>query len=69
MLNHSFKYSELYEISDIEKFVAYMEHQLDTVEKEINREDLRRIFLEIYADPVITKELLIKEKQTGAILL
>ena len=69
LLNHSFKYSEMYDISDIEKFVAYMEHQLDTVEKEINREDLRRIFLEIYANPVITKELLVKEKQTGAILL
>ena len=69
LLNHSFKYSEMYDISDIEKFVAYMEHQLDTVEKEINREDLRRIFLEIYANPVVTKELLIKEKQTGAILL
>ena len=69
LLNHSFKYSEMYDISDIEKFVAYMEHQLDTVEKEINREDLRRIFLDIYANPVITKELLVKEKQTGAILL
>ncbi len=69
LLNHSFKYSEMYEISDIEKFVAYMEHQLDTVEKELNREDLRRIFLEIYANPVVTKELLIKEKHTGAILL
>ena len=42
LLNHSFKYSEMYEISDIEKFVAYMEHQLDTVEKDLNREDLRR---------------------------
>ena len=59
LLNHSFKYSEMYNISDIEKFVAYMEHQLDTVEKEINREDLRRIFLDIYANPVVTKELLI----------
>ena len=69
LLNHSFKYSDMYDISDIEKFVAYMEHQLDTVEKEINREDLRRIFLGIYANPVVTKELLIEEKQTGAILL
>ena len=60
LLNHSFKYSEMYEISDIEKFVAYMEHQLDTVEKDLNREDLRRIFLEIYANPVVTKELLAK---------
>lgn len=69
LLNHSFKYSEMYDISDIEKFVAYMEHQLDTVEKELNREDLRRIFLEIYANPVVTKELLAKEKHTGSILL
>ncbi len=67
--NHSFKYSNMYDQADIEKFVAYMEHQLDTVEPEINREDLRRIFLDIYANPVVTKELLEKEKVTGGILL
>ena len=59
----------MYEAADVERFVAYMQHQLDTVEPEINREDLRRIFLDIYANPVVTKELLIKEKTTGAILL
>ena len=69
ILNHSFKYSDMYNISDVESFVLYMEHQLDSVEKEINREDLRRIFLEIYANPVVTKELLLKEKTTGSILL
>ena len=67
--NHSFKYSDKYDSADAQKFVAYMEHQLDTVEPEINREDLRRIFLDIYANPVVTKELLEKEKATGAILL
>ncbi len=67
--NHSFKYAGMYEQADVEKFVAYMEHQLDTVEPEINREDLRRIFLDIYANPVVTKELLEKEKVTGGILL
>ena len=67
--NHSFKYSDKYDKSDMEQFVAYMEHQLDTIEKEINREDLRRIFLDIYANPVVTKELLAKEKTTGCILL
>ncbi len=67
--NHSFKYSNMYCREDVEKFVAYMEHQLDTVEKEINREDLRRIFLDIYANPVVTKELFEKEKVTGGILL
>ena len=67
--NHSFKYSDKYTQADVEKFVAYMEQQLDTVEPEINREDLRRIFLDIYANPVVSKELLEKEKATGAILL
>ena len=67
--NHSFKYSDKYDAAEAQKFVAYMEHQLDTVEPEINREDLRRIFLDIYANPVVTKELLEKEKATGAILL
>lgn len=67
--NHSFKYSHMYEKADLEQFVTYMEHQLDTVEPEVNREDLRRIFIDIYANPVVTKELLAKEKQTGSILL
>lgn len=69
LLNHSFKYSEYYQPNDIERFVDYMRTQLDSVEPEINRADLRRIFLGIYANPVVTKELLEKEKITGAILL
>ena len=69
ILNHSFKYSDKYEMSDVEAFVAYMEHQLNTVEPEINRADLRKHFLEIYANPVVAKELLVKERATGAILL
>ena len=67
--NHSYKYSDMYERADMEQFVAYMEGQLDTVEPDINREDLRRVFLDIYANPVVTKELLAKEKATGSILL
>ena len=59
----------MYEKADLEQFVTYMEHQLDTVEPEVNREDLRRIFIDIYANPVVTKELLAKEKHTGSILL
>ena len=69
LANQSYKYSHLYEPDDVEQFVAYMQKQLDTVEPEINREDLRRIFLDIYANPVFTKELLEKEKITGGILL
>ena len=67
--NQGYKYSHFYDQADVEQFISYMEHQLDTVEPEINREDLRRIFLDIYANPVVTKELLQKEKVTGAILL
>ena len=69
ILNKSYKYTENYTQDDVEAFVEYMQHQLDTVEPEINREDLRRIFLDIYANPVCTKELLEKEKSTGCILL
>ena len=69
ILNHSYRYSDKYEASDVETFVAYMEKQLDTVEPTLNREDLRKHFLEIYANPVVSKELLAKEKATGAILL
>ena len=67
--NQGYKYSHLYDQSDVEAFVTYMQHQLDTVEPEINREDLRRIFIDIYANPVFTKELLEKEKRTCNILL
>lgn len=69
LFNQSFKYSHMYSPADMEQFVDYMRGQLDSVEPEINREDLRRIFLDIYANPVVTKELLAKEKATGAILL
>ena len=69
LANQSYKYSHLYEPADVEQFVAYMQKQLDTVEPEVNREDLRRIFLDIYANPVYTKEILDKEKITGSILL
>ena len=69
ILNHSYRYSHMYEADEVQKFVAYMEHQLDTVEPELNREDLRKHFLEIYANPVVSKELLKKERETGGILL
>ena len=69
ILNHSYRYSDKYDAADVETFVAYMEKQLDTVEPTLNREDLRKHFLDIYANPVVSKELLIKEKATGAILL
>ena len=69
LANQGFKYSHLYDPADVEQFISYMQHKLDTVEPEVNREDLRRIFIDIYANPVYTKELLEKERRTGNILL
>ena len=42
-----------------------MEKQLNTVEPELNRKELRELFLEIYANPIVTKELLEEERRTG----
>ena len=50
------KYSENYTAEDKAKFIAYMEHQLGTVEPEINRDELKEVFLGIYANPVLAKE-------------
>ena len=52
------KYSDLYEPEDVEAFKAYTEHRLDKVEKKLDREELRDIFLRIYANPVLSKERL-----------
>lgn len=69
ILNQSDKYAHLYETADVEKFAAYMQKQLATVEPEIDKDELKKAFLDIYANPVVTKELLEQEKATGEILL
>ena len=38
-------------------FVDYMEKKLDLVEPELDRRELRDIFLGIYANPILSKEL------------
>ena len=58
MVNGSAKYADKYEQADVEKFVAYMEKQLAKVEPELDRTELKEVFLNIYANPVVTKELL-----------
>ena len=52
------KYSDLYGPEDVESFKAYMEHRLDKVEKRLDRDELRNIFLHIYSNPVLSKERL-----------
>lgn len=56
--HHSYKFSDHYSVEDKEAFVCYMEKQLDTVEKEINRDELRATFLDIYANPIVSKLML-----------
>ncbi len=63
IVNKTTKYSDKYTVSDIDWFTDYMEHQLDTVEKELDRAALKDIFLHIYANPVVSKEML-REKNT-----
>ena len=58
ILNRTDKYAQMYETADVEKFVAYMNRQLATVEPELDQEALKTTFLEIYANPVVNKEQL-----------
>ena len=69
IVNQSDKYSHLYEQADRDNFIAYMQKQLEAVEPEIDRDELKKVFLDIYANPVVTKELLEQEKATGEFLL
>lgn len=63
IVNKTTKYSDKYTVSDIDWFTDYMEHQLESVEKELDRPALKDIFLRIYANPVVSKEML-REKNT-----
>ena len=56
ILKQTDKYAANYTQEQKAKFVGYMEHQLGTVEPEINRDELREVFLGIYANPVVSKE-------------
>lgn len=66
MVNHSYKYSDLYTPEDVDMFTNYVEKQLDKVEKSLNRSDLRDIFLKIYGNPVLSKEQLMEEKAAAS---
>ena len=56
--NQCIKYSDRYTVEEKEAFVDYIEDKLDTVEPELDRDELRSIMLRIYAGPIISKELL-----------
>jgi hypothetical protein len=56
IINSTDRYAANYTEEEKAKFIGYMEHQLDTVEPEVNRDELREVFLGIYANPVLAKE-------------
>jgi hypothetical protein len=58
LAHHTFKYTEKYTPEEVENFIVYVEKQLDQVEPTLNRQDLRDIFLGIYANPVLSREKL-----------
>ena len=66
MLNPGDKYREHYSTEDVQWFIDYKEHQLDTVEPELDRAALNVIFLHIYANPVVSKEMLYAKKDLPA---
>lgn len=53
------KYSYMYSQEDVEAFKEYTEHRLDKVEKRLDRDELRDVFLRIYSNPVLSKERLV----------
>ena len=56
IVNGTTKYSDHYGPEDVESFKAYTEHKLRRTERGLDRDELRKIFLGIYANPVATKE-------------
>ncbi|MCM1177679.1 MAG: 1-acyl-sn-glycerol-3-phosphate acyltransferase [Bacteroidales bacterium] len=56
ILDGNGKYASHYAPEEVESFKAYMEKQMATVEPELNRDELRDIFLRIYANPICSKE-------------
>jgi hypothetical protein len=56
IVNGTTKYSDHYGPEDVESFKAYTEHKLRRTERGLDRDEIRKIFLGIYANPVATKE-------------
>ncbi len=57
ILNPGDRFAGKYTDADRKWFVDYMEHQLDTLEPELDRGGVRENFLKIYANPIVTKDI------------
>ena len=62
LVNGTDKYAAYYTPEDVVAFKNYMEHRLNKVERSLDRNELRDIFLRIYANPVVSKEQLANEE-------
>lgn len=56
ILNDTTKYADRYDPADAEQFKGYMMKQIETVGPEVGMDELRNVFLNIYANPVVAKE-------------
>lgn len=56
ILNPGNKYKDHYSKFEMDDFKAYTENQLKLVENTLDIDELRKIFLDIYANPVVNKE-------------
>lgn len=62
MLEGKGKYSDRYSKENVEEFEGYTAHKLGKVERCLNHDELKQIFLDIYANPVRAKEELLNGK-------
>lgn len=58
MVNGTTKYADHYDKADVEAFEAYTAHKLRKVERSLDRDELKDIFMKIYSNPVLAKEQL-----------
>lgn len=56
LVNGTDKYSSEYTKEDLEKFIEYTNHKLSKADKKLDKNELKDIFLRIYANPVFNKE-------------
>lgn len=56
LMNGTSRYLGIYDKADLEAFEAYTEHKLSKVERSLDRDELRKVFWQIYGNPVMARE-------------
>ena len=56
LMNGGSKYSGIYNEAELEAFKDYTERKLNKVERSLDRDELRKIFWQIYGNPVAARE-------------